>query len=370
MVINLKSQSELSGFYIVYEGSTNLERPGIYGISHLCEHLVCKSIEHLMDDFDRDGISWNAYTDTNQIVFYFTGLESRLSKYRKKILNSLSSFPVTKEQFELERKIVLSEYEDYFNDQAYAHSMNLNRKLFNDYDPIGLKTDLENLKFMDCLSYFELQFQHPSKIINVSKTYKMKDNEIEFSNIVISKNISYGLHDVAFEIGNDFKDKTSLLMLGPITNGNHAEIDFINLMMSMGLTSPLYNEVREKRGLVYYISCYQTRFHNQGVVTIGTLTANRNVKEVIDTVEKVLNKPSLFLNKNRFDLIRDFFNVKREKEEILRYNNVGEYLTPDGWSIYSILDTIKLKDLKDVYHEYYDFSKFYISNDKKEFPNV
>ena len=35
MIINLKSKTELSGFYVVYEGSTNLEKKGIFGVSHL-----------------------------------------------------------------------------------------------------------------------------------------------------------------------------------------------------------------------------------------------------------------------------------------------------------------------------------------------
>jgi hypothetical protein len=53
------------------------------------------------------------------------------------------------------------------------HMLNLSRKLFNDYDPIGSKQDLENLKFMDCLNFFELQYAKPTKIINVSKkSYK------------------------------------------------------------------------------------------------------------------------------------------------------------------------------------------------------
>ena len=37
MIINLKSQNELSSFYIIWEGSTNLEKKGWYGISHLLE---------------------------------------------------------------------------------------------------------------------------------------------------------------------------------------------------------------------------------------------------------------------------------------------------------------------------------------------
>ena len=67
MIINLKSQNDLSGFYIIYEGSTNLETPGFYGIAHLLEHLCVKTFFHLLEDFDRDSIDWNAYTDNNQI---------------------------------------------------------------------------------------------------------------------------------------------------------------------------------------------------------------------------------------------------------------------------------------------------------------
>ena len=71
MIVNLKSQNDLSGFYIIYEGSTNLEKKGNYGISHLMEHLMCKTFFHLLEDFDKDGIDWNAYTDNNIINFHF-----------------------------------------------------------------------------------------------------------------------------------------------------------------------------------------------------------------------------------------------------------------------------------------------------------
>ena len=143
MIINLKSETDLSGFYVVYEGSTNLEKKGWFGISHLMEHLMCKNFDHLQEDFDRDGIDWNAYTSSNEIVFYLTGLEDKVNKWKGEFMDLLGEFNVTKEQFENERNIVLEEYMDCFNDQTQTHMLNLSRKLFNDYDPIGLKEDLE-----------------------------------------------------------------------------------------------------------------------------------------------------------------------------------------------------------------------------------
>ena len=367
MIINLKSQSNLSGLYVVYEGSTNLEKKGNYGISHLMEHLMCKTFFHMIQDFDRDGIEWNAYTSSNEIVFYMTGLDEKVDKHKKEYLEALQSFEITKEQFENERQIVLQEYEDTFNDQSQSHSLNLSRKLFDDYDPIGLKEDLEKLKFMDCLNFYDLQYSKPTKIINVSKNKKLKNLDIEFSDRKIDKKFEFGNHKVSLELNNDFKDKTSIICLSPFIEEKNAEVHFLNAMLSLGLKSPLYDEVREKRGLVYYIHCYQARLNNQGILSIDTQTSNRNFDGVIDGIKTVLTDPKKFLNKERFELVKDYYKVRMEKDEILRYKNVNQWIQPEGWSVYDILDKVKLSDIKKVYEQYYDFDKFYISNDKKEF---
>ena len=59
--------------------------------------------------------------------------------------------------------------------------------------------------------------------------------------------------------------------------------------------------------------------------------------------------------------------VRREKDEILRYKNVNQWIQPTNWSVYDILESVNLKKIKDVYEKYYNFDDFYISSDKKEF---
>jgi len=230
MIVNLKSQTDLSGFYVVYEGSTNLEKKGWYGISHLMEHLMCKNFDHLQEDFDRDGIEWNAFTSSNEICFYLTGLEDKVNKWKGEFMDLLGGFNVKKAEFENERNIVLEEYMDSFNEQTQCHMLNLSRKLFGDFDPIGLKEDLENLKFMDCLNFFELQYAKPTKIINVSKK-DYKNPTLDFAERTIIKPISYGNHNVPLELNNDWKDKTSIAILSPVINEDFAYIHFINAML-------------------------------------------------------------------------------------------------------------------------------------------
>ena len=367
MIINLKSETELSGFYVVYEGSTNLEKKGWYGISHLMEHLMCKNFDHLQEDFDRDGIEWNAYTSNNEIVFYLTGLDDKVNKWKGEFMDLLGDFNVTKDEFENERNIVLEEYMDSFNEQTQSHQLNLSRKLFGDFDPIGLKKDLQNLKFMDCLNYYELQYAKPSKIINVSKNKKYNNQAIDFIDRQIVKNIEFGNHNVPLELGNDFKDKTSIVILSPIIEEDFAYVHFINAMLSLGLKSPLYQEIREKRGLVYYVHCYQSRMNQQGISTIATQTSNRNYNQVVDSVETIIKNPGKYLTKDRFNLVKDYYKVRQQKDEILRYKNVNQWINPEGWSVYDILDEVNIKKVREVYDKYFNFDNFYISSDKKEF---
>lgn len=367
MIINLKSQNELSGFYVVYEGSTNLEKPGWYGISHLMEHLMCKNFDHLQEEFDKDGVDWNAYTSSNEIVFYMQGLDVKINKWKHEFIKLLSQFEITKEQFENERNIVLEEYMDCFNDQTQTHSLNLSRKLLNDYDPIGLKSDLENLKFLDCLNFYELQYSKPSKIINVSKNKPYKNNTIDFAEREIIKPIVFGNFDTDLELSNDFKDKTSIIMLSPVVDEDFAYVNFINSMLSMGLMSPLYQEIREKSGLVYYIHCYLSRNNNQGINTIATLTSNKNFNKIVELTKGVISNPDKFLTKERMSVVKEYFKVRKEKDEILRHASVNQWINPEGWSIYEILDTVNMKKIREVYDKYFNFDDFYISSDKKEF---
>lgn len=367
MIINLKSQTDLSGFYVVYEGSTNLEKPGIYGISHLMEHLICKSFEHLREDFEREGIDWNAYTSSNEIVFYFTGLEEKLSKRKYEIMELISQFDISKEDFEKEKKIVLQEYSDTFSDQQQSHFLNLQRKMLGDFAPIGRKGDLESLRFMDSLNFFETQFSSPTKIINVSSKTRF-DMDLDFQDRQIDRNFKIGpYNDIVLEKMNDYGDKTSLILMSPIADNNFNYISFINSMLSTGLSSPLYKEIREKSGLVYHIRCSQSRFNKQGLTYISTQTSEANVEKVYNLLGKIIRNPSKYMTQERFDTIKESYMLKYKKERINRFANVKRWIDPVEWTIYNILKTITLDKILEVYEDYFDFDKFYMSTDKKEF---
>jgi len=370
----IKSPTPLSGFYIAYYGSTMNEHKGIYGISHLMEHLICKGIDSLMEDFEREAVNWNAYTSDKEIVFYMTGMNKNVKKWKQIFYEHIQDFNITEEQFQNEKKIVIEEYKDSFNKQSDSHIQNLFRKLYDHYEAIGLLEDLQNLTLQDCKDYFELQYRKPNLIVDISRTTdkKMEEffNNVEFDGRTYDdKKISMNVNDNFFyERGNKYKDKSSIINLSPVIYDDFPYVEFINRMLGGGLKSPIYREIRETHGLVYYFHCYQRDITNSSTVTIlETETSNKNVDKVQELVEKIINNPNEYLTKKRFSITKEYYKNKYKKENIMLHNNGYKFIELEKFSLEKILPTLTHDIIREKYDKYFNFDNFYKSIDKKEF---
>ena len=384
MIVNVKSETGLSGFYVVFDGSVMNEKPGWYGLSHLMEHLVCKSFEHMQDLYQQKNIKWNAYTSNDCVVFYMKGLDRHINEFKKEFLDLILSYDPTQEQLDNEKKIVLEEYKMVFNSQAETHYTNLQRKLFNYYGPIGLRSDIENFTLQDCKDYLNLFYKKPTKIINISKYNDFVD-DVEFrertngepfelkvnTNLHIIKSddeteVPEGM--IPLEIISDYKNKVSIINLSPVITKDFAYASFVCQMLGSGLNSPLYKEVREKLGLVYSLSCFVDKLNSSSCnITIMTDTSFKNIDVVQNQIKMVLENKEIYLTQERFDIIKDEYITRLEESDILNYSNFGRYMDDPEWRIESIINTVTLKDIHNMVDKYLKWENMYKSVDKTEF---
>jgi predicted Zn-dependent peptidase len=384
MIVNVKSNTGLSGFYVVFEGSTMVEKPGWYGISHLMEHLVCKSFDHLQNIYQQKNIKWNAYTSNAEVVFFMRGLDRHINFHKKEFLDLILSYEPTQEQLDNEKKIVLEEYKRCFNSQQEAHYTNLMRKMFGYYSPIGLRSDIEKFTLEDCKEYLKKYYKNPTRIINISKNNdfqadikfrkKPKYTPFEFKHntnlhIITSDDetkVPEGL--IPLEIINDFKNKVSIFNFSPIIKEKFAEAQFLCEMLGGGLNSPLYKEIREKLGLVYNISCYNDGFNEKSSsIVIATDTSNKNIEKVQERIKYILDNKEEFLTQERFDIIKDSYLTKLEESEIFNYADIRKHIDPKEWLVESVINKITLKDVHDLADKYLNWNDIYKSIDKTEF---
>jgi len=371
----IKSPTNLSGFYVAYYGSVMNEHKGIYGISHLLEHLICKGFDDLIEKFESDGITWNAFTNDSEIVFYMTGLDIFVKKWKKIFYERLTTFKITEEQFENEKKVVIEEYKDSFNDQSEWHRQNLLRKLYGYHEAIGLLDDLKNLTLNDCYDFFEFQYRKPTMIIDICKSNNKSLEDffrgISYDDRVYEQFLTLFDGNYLFEKGNNYKNKTSIINISEIIKDDFPYIDFITKMLGNGLKSPLYQEIREKNGLVYYVHCYQRIMTNiSSLVFFETVTSNNNVEKVQELFKMILDNPHKYLTRKRFNIIKKYYKIKFKKENILLHNNGYKYIQQEKFSVENIINEVTYEKIMEIYHKYFDFNKYYKSIDKKEFDGV
>jgi len=365
MIINKLSLTDLSGFYIVYKGSVLNETPKNYGISHLMEHLMCKQFQNLYNEFDRYSIHWNAYTSGTEVVFHMKGLDEYLYKYRHELLNSLSNFNIPKADFEQELNVVLQEYKDTFQDQFTSSYYNLLRKLYKNYGPIGKQQALENITYDDILEYWEKYLSKPTMVINVSKNSRFEgfDNfNLNYPNIYTPDKDDEIIYEKVIEFNK-------VCIAGYIeVEKDMAYIDFVLNMLGKSLESPFMKEIREKRGLTYSVHNYVAEVSdNQGLVTTSLITTDENVAEVLEVYKMILSNPDKYLTEDRFNLIKDFYTVKRKMDKINAYAQHKRYITPDHWQIEKILDGITFDKAKEIFNKYLTFDNWTWMLDKTTF---
>lgn len=364
MIHNIKSSNDLSGFYVVYKGSVLNESPENYGISHLMEHLMCKSYYHLYPKFSRYSISRNAITSSTKIMFHQRGLDDYIKKYKKKVAKCLSKFNITENQFKTELKVVIQEYKDRFQDQRSSHYYNIIRKEYGCYGPIGKLSALENLTFDDVVNYYDKFLSKPSAIINVSK-YDDFDEEIEFNNYY-PKNFVRKEDDVVFESMKHFS-KYSIMGYKAIEK-DFNYIMFIIDMLGKSMTSSLYKEMRVKRGLTYSIKSMVKRISdNQGLIMTNMKTTKENVETALNVYKEVFQNKEKHLTKKRFDIIKDHHIINRRMRDIERYSNIDEYIKPIAWSMEDIIDNITYDKVLEIYDQYFKLDTIKWSVDKEDF---
>lgn len=317
---------------IFFDAGGKIESKGTRGISHLVEHLLCKSFEDISEKIDAHGISNNATTSENRVMFYFNGINEHLKKFEEQILKIFSYTP-TKEQFEIERKVVLAEYENYMTDRA-SLAINILRKYFNTFNAIGWREDIENISYEQYLEFQKTYFSKPSEIIRVGDTdFDEFYESLEYSEIT---NKNYVEQDYGDSYTHTNRvTKKPLIAHWFLTSMPEIELEVVCNYLSDGLKSPLYEKLRNELGLVYYVALSSLKLGEKQLAYLSyeiepkdrTITK----KSVIDVIKNSLKNVS----EERFNNI-----VLGMKIEIMK-SNIFNFTSGYAENVYSKNDYVK-----------------------------
>ena len=274
---------------------SRLETAGVAGISHFLEHMFFKgslkrpTAKDISTAVDSMGGEFNAATSKDWTNFYIktraANLEASFDVLSDMLLNPL----LKKEEIEREKGVIIEEmamYEDtptikisdVFENLAFAPNT-LSR------DIIGEQKTVRSITRDDFLSYIKRYYYPENMLITVSggvgvKTVRKLCGKYfsrfgEAGKEVKYENFAPRQKKPGFKLVSKKKEQAHFI-LGFLGNGRDYEKRYEQAVLSAvlggGMSSRLFIEVRERRGLAYAVRTNTERFSETGYM--GTYAAN------------------------------------------------------------------------------------------------
>ena len=295
----------------VHTGSA-YETLDMNGISHFLEHMVFKGSSkrnalQISEDIENVGGSTNAYTSREFTVFYAKMLKNDMELAIDVLADMIMAPTFAEEELSKEREVVVQEIKqtfddpsdvvyDYFQETAYKEQA-LGRSILGPADKVrGFDADTLR-RYM--ASNYAAENIVVAAVGNLHHADFVKMVEARMSGLQAKKNF---IADKQIYTGGEFIKKRDIeqaqVMLGFKSVDNYDETRYPIMMMSAilggGMSSRLFQEIREKRGLVYTVYSFNNAFKESGIFGIYAGLEAAEIKNylpvVADEIKKICNE--------------------------------------------------------------------------------
>jgi len=311
------------------------------GISHFIEHMLFKgsdrySAKDIAELFDGIGGNVNAFTSKEYTCYYFKVLDIHLPLAVDVLSEMLLHARLGEDDMEKEKKVIFEEiamYEDTPDD--LVHDL-IARAAFDghplSFPILGTEELLAPLTPQDLRSYMERHYHVDDIVISAAghvdrSIYDLLEKHFgglkrRVSKVELEKPQFTG--QALFHYKQTEQHHICLAFPGcSIHDPRQTAMLVLNNVIGGSMSSRLFQEIRENRGLAYSVYSYHTAYEDSGLFTIYTGTAPEQTSEVLELMIGVLED----IKKNG---ITD--NELRKSKEQMKGNLILSLESPSGRS--------------------------------------
>jgi predicted Zn-dependent peptidase len=290
----------------VNAGARN-ESPAENGLSHMLEHMAFKgtakrSARQIAEEIEQVGGYLNAYTAREQTAYYARVLKPDVALAADILADILQNSVFDAEELERERGVVVQEIgqtEDTPDDIIFDH---LQAQAFPD-QAMGraILGPVENVTgfTQDALkSYMARHYNAGSMTLIASGAVDhkavVKLAEDFFGRLALDqpKPVEKGVYRGGEFRGNDDLEQAHLALAWPGLPLAHPDMfaaQIYSTALGGGMSSRLFQEAREKRGLCYAIHCFGQSFKDCGMFAVYAGTGADQASELMSVVAGEMN---------------------------------------------------------------------------------
>lgn len=293
------------------------------GISHFLEHMSFKGTKkrptarEIVSIIDAMGGQWNAFTGKEVTGFYVKSAASHLDTSLDIISDILINSTFPKEEIEKERGVIIEEINMYEDTPIRDIPDVYERLVFGDnslgWNTGGRKEVIRKVSREDFVDYVNKHYSPSNMSIIVAggidhkkATEMVKKYFLEmkpFDTLSYKKVVVKQTKPRAY-IKKKKTEQVHLALgvLGPsVSNPDRYPLEVLSAILGGGGSSRLFNEIREKRGLAYYVRTMPQHYLDNGTFT----TFSGLNKEKIDEAIKVILEEHRILKDNAQTIGKD-----------------------------------------------------------------
>lgn len=271
------------------------EAPEQYGVAHFFEHMVFKGTRKYQDAqqlasvIDGVGADFNAFTSKEYTGYYVKSSAQHFDLALDVVSEMLLAPKLDQADIDREKGVIIEELNMYA-DSPQQHIENLFDQLVFagsglGHDIIGNKTTIQNLQRADFQSFLTQWYGLGNMVLIVAGDERMVAGTGFLSAIerAFGKPIEFDRHStatIADKLGsNPISDKlfhlefretqqAHFVMGWPGIARNNPDRyaqSLLSILLGSNMSSRLFSEVREKRGLCYYVHSAVDQFHDTGI---------------------------------------------------------------------------------------------------------
>lgn len=289
---------------------SRFEEPEENGITHFIEHMLFKgtttrSARQIAEEFDRIGGEINAFTSKENTCYYAKVLDHH-AEFAMDILADMffhSTFQT--DELEKERQVVLEEIlmsEDAPDDDVHERVF----RVMYPNDSLGLpilgtKKTLQSFTAETIRNYMNKHYYPKNVVISLAGNVQQEllryieslFGHFEPTESAVPQTFSNPkFHSGLYVKERDIEQSHIAISFPGVSMKDPDYYSFVafNNILGGNMSSRLFQEVREEKGLAYSIFSYQSCYTDVGALTIYGSTSNGQLSHLYETILKSLEK--------------------------------------------------------------------------------
>ena len=359
---------------VMLAAGSRYETPDTNGIAHFSEHMFFKGTERrptardIAGEIDAIGGEFNAFTGKEYTAYYVKCAAEHRDVALDVLVDMLRNSRFDAEEIEREKGVIIEEMNMYFDTPRDFIGGVYESLLYGDqplgWDIIGRKETVREATRETFMSYLDRWYKPPRMVVGIAG--KIGDDALERAQALFGD--LPGAETGKPEPARDYQTERvrvftkqsdqAHLVLGvpsyPIEHPDRYALQMVATVLGGGMSSRLFTEVRERRGLAYYV--FGT---NYSYTDVGTLYSQAGVDltridDAVATIRAELQKmadeqvPSDELEKAR-SFAKGRFTLQTESPQgLLQFGLRREVLEGGAVEPKEVLDGLDAVTVEDV----------------------